>query len=51
LQCVVEVVFVDTRTREELAAENALLKERVVALEAEVERLRNMISGGGGECG
>ena len=27
-----------------------MLKERVVALEAEVERLRNMISGGGGDA-
>lgn len=44
----------DTRTREELIAENAqalaenaLLKERLAALESEVEMLRNMLSGGG----
>ena len=37
----------DTRTREELIAENTLLKERLSALEAEVEMLRNMLSGNG----
>jgi transposase len=38
----------DTRSREELIAENALLKEKLVALEAEVEMLRSMLTGGGG---
>jgi len=38
---------VDERTREELAAENALLRERIGALEAEVEMLRSMLSGAG----
>jgi transposase len=45
---------VDERTREELIAENARLraesvelKERIGALEAEVEMLRSMLSGGG----
>lgn len=37
----------DTRTREELIAENALLREKLVSLEAEVEMLRGMLSGGG----
>ena len=37
----------DTRTRVELIAENALLRENVAALEAEVEMLRSMLSGGG----
>lgn len=37
----------DTRTREELIAENELLKERLAAVEAEVEMLRSMLSGGG----
>ena len=35
------------RTREELIAENTLLRERLAALESEVEMLRNMLSGGG----
>jgi len=38
---------VDERTREELIAENALLRERVSALEAEVETLRSLLSMGG----
>ena len=37
----------DTRTRVELIAENAALKEKLGALEAEVEMLRNMLSGSG----
>ena len=37
----------DTRTREELIAENTLLHEKLVALEAEVEMLRDKLSGGG----
>lgn len=37
----------DKPTYEELAAENAMLKERLAALEAEVEMLRNMLTGGG----
>jgi transposase len=37
----------DKPTYEELAAENALLKERLALLEAEVEMLRNMLTGGG----
>ena len=37
----------DTRTREELIAENALLKEKLATLEAEVEMLRSRLSGGG----
>ena len=37
----------DTRTREELIAENALLKEKLAALEAEIEMLRDKLSGGG----
>ena len=37
----------DARSREELIAENTLLKERLAALEAEVEMLRSMLSGGG----
>lgn len=37
----------DNRTREELIAENALLKEKLAALEAEVEMLRDKLSGGG----
>jgi BMFP domain-containing protein YqiC len=39
---------VDRRTREELISENALLKERLAALEAEVEMLREKLSSGGG---
>jgi transposase len=39
---------VDGRTREELIAENALLRGKVAALEAEVEMLRSMLSGSGG---
>jgi transposase len=42
---------VDTRSREELIAENTLLKERLAALEAEVEILRNTLSGGGNGSG
>jgi transposase len=38
---------VDERTREELIAENALLREKVATLQAEVEILRSMLSGGG----
>jgi transposase len=38
---------VDARTREELIAENGVLRERLVLLEAEVEMLRSMLSGGG----
>jgi transposase len=38
---------VDARTREELIAENALLREKLASLEAEVEMLRGMLSGGG----
>jgi transposase len=38
---------VDSRTREELIAENALLKERLAALESELEMLRGKLSGGG----
>jgi len=38
---------VDTRTREELIAENELLRARLAAVEAEVEMLRSMLSGGG----
>jgi len=38
---------VDERTREELIAENGVLKQRVSALEAELEMLRSMLSGGG----
>jgi hypothetical protein len=38
---------VDTRTREELIEENELLRERLAALEGEVEMLRSMLSGGG----
>ena len=37
----------DTRTREELIAENELLRARLAAVEAEVEMLRSMLSGGG----
>lgn len=37
----------DRRTRGELIAENTLLKERLGALEAEVEMLRDKLSGGG----
>lgn len=37
----------DGLIREELIAENKLLKERLALLEAEVEMLRNMLSGGG----
>jgi hypothetical protein len=37
----------DARSREELIAENSLLKEKLAALEAEVEMLRSMLSGGG----
>lgn len=37
----------DELTREELIAENLLLKEHVALLEAEVEMLRSMLSGGG----
>lgn len=37
----------DIRTREELIAENALLKKELTELRAEVEMLRNMLSGGG----
>lgn len=37
----------DTRTREELIAENNLLRERLATLEAELEILRSMMSGGG----
>jgi hypothetical protein len=38
---------VDARTRGELIAENTLLKEKVTLLEAEIEMLRSMVSGGG----
>jgi transposase len=38
---------VETPTREELIAENALLREKLALLEAEVEMLRSMLSGGG----
>jgi hypothetical protein len=38
---------VDTRTREEVIAENTALRERLALLEAEVEMLRSMLSGGG----
>jgi dynactin complex subunit len=38
---------VDRRTREELIAENALLKEKLAALEAEIEMLRDKLSGSG----
>jgi transposase len=38
---------VDRPSYEELVAENALLKERLAALEAEVEMLRSMLTGGG----
>jgi len=38
---------VDSRTREELIAENAFLKEKLAVLEAEVEMLRDKLSGGG----
>jgi len=38
---------VETPTRDELIAENALLRERLALLEAEVEMLRSMLSGGG----
>jgi len=38
---------VDRRTREELIAENTLLKEKLTALEAEVAMLRDKLSGGG----
>lgn len=37
----------DTRSREELLAENALLKEKLAVLEAEVAVLRDLLSGGG----
>lgn len=37
----------DTRDREELIAENLALKEKVSELTAEVEMLRNLLSGGG----
>jgi len=37
----------DTRSREELIAENAILREKLVALEAEIEMLRSLLSGGG----
>ena len=37
----------DARSREELIAENALLKERLASLEAEVEMLRSLLSGSG----
>jgi transposase len=37
----------DKPTYEELAAENAVLKERLALLESEVEMLRSMLSGGG----
>jgi transposase len=39
---------VDRRTRDELISENALLKERLAALEAEIEMLREKLSSGGG---
>jgi hypothetical protein len=38
---------VDTRSREELLAENTLLRERLTLLETEVEMLRSLLSGGG----
>ena len=37
----------DSRTHEELIAEIALLREKLACLEAEVEMLRGMLSGGG----
>lgn len=37
----------DARTRGQLIAENTLLKEKVTLLEAEIEMLRSMVSGGG----
>lgn len=37
----------DGPSYEELAAENAMLRERLAALEAEVEMLRSMLTGGG----
>lgn len=37
----------DKHSYEEQVAENAMLKERLAALEAEIEMLRNMLTGGG----
>ena len=37
----------DTRTREELIEENALLRKKLSVLEAEVAMLRDKLSGGG----